>query len=139
MNNFDQLHDLNAQLIDDEKWLTVLENTYYDWGVDNLEELIESKPTARGQILTKFLGLEALKLKEDNCKEVYNEWSKKLVSNTYNLTQLENDNNLCRNTIMDSENEIVKLTENKNKQINDLKLENCNLKKNILTDCCSEF
>jgi hypothetical protein len=41
MNNFDQLHDLNAQLIDDEKWLTVLENTYYDWGVDNLEELID--------------------------------------------------------------------------------------------------
>lgn len=89
-----------------EDFLSTILTTGY-----NLEELIESKPTARGQILTKFLGLEALKLKEDNCKEIYNEWSKKLVSNTYNLTQLENDNNLCRNTIMDSENEIVKLTE----------------------------
>ena len=54
----------------------------------NLEELINSKPTARGQILTKFLGLEALKAKEEKCKEIYSEWSKKLVSNTYNIVQL---------------------------------------------------
>ena len=31
----------------------------------NLEDLIEAKPTARGQVLTKFLGLEALKEKEE--------------------------------------------------------------------------
>jgi len=89
-----------------EDFLSTILTTGY-----NLEELIESKPTARGQILTKFLGLEALKLKEDNCKEIYNEWSKKLVSNTYNLSQLENDNTLCRNTIIESETEIVKLTD----------------------------
>jgi len=89
-----------------EDFLSTILTTGY-----NLEELIESKPTARGQILTKFLGLEALKLKEDNCKEIYNEWCKKLVSNTYNLTQLENDNTLCRNTIIESENEIIKLTD----------------------------
>jgi len=89
-----------------EDFLSTILTTGY-----NLEELIESKPTARGQILTKFLGLEALKAKEDNCKEIYNEWSKKLVSNTYNLLQLENDNTLCRNTIIESESEIIKLTE----------------------------
>ena len=89
-----------------EDFLSTILTTGY-----NLEELIESKPTARGQILTKFLGLESLKAKEDNCKEIYNEWSKKLVSNTYNLLQLENDNTLCRNTIIESESEIIKLTE----------------------------
>ena len=35
----------------------------------NLEELIDSKPTARGQIFTKFIGLDALKEKEEVCKK----------------------------------------------------------------------
>ena len=46
---------------------------------NNLEQLIESKPTARGQILTKFMGLESLRNKEDIAKEMYNEWSRKIV------------------------------------------------------------
>ena len=65
----------------------------------NLEELIDSKPTARGQILTRFLGLEALKTKEEKCKDIYNEWSKKLVSNTYNIVQLTSDNENHNNFI----------------------------------------
>ena len=75
----------------------------------NLEDLIDSKPTARGQVLTRFLGLEALKKKEEVCKEIYNEWSKKLVSNTYNIVQLESDNELHKIGITDSETQIVKL------------------------------
>lgn len=58
---------------------------------NNLEELIDSKPTARGLILTRFLGLELLKQKEEICKSMYSEWSKKLVSNTYNIVTLDND------------------------------------------------
>jgi DNA repair exonuclease SbcCD ATPase subunit len=77
---------------------------------NNLEELIESKPTARGQILTKFLGLESLKQKEEICKEIYNDWSRKLVSNTYNVVQLEIDNETYTNSITDSENKIEELT-----------------------------
>jgi len=76
----------------------------------NLEELIDSKPTARGQILTRFLGLEALKLKEEKGKDIYNEWSKKLVSNTYNIVQLESDNVLNTNSINESETAITNLT-----------------------------
>ena len=76
---------------------------------NNLEELIESKPTARGQVLTKFMGLESLKAKEENGKEIYNEWSKKLVSNTFNKTQLEIDNGNHKDSITNSENEIVRL------------------------------
>ena len=77
---------------------------------NNLEQLIESKPTARGQILTKFLGLESLKIKEETAKGIYNDWSRKLVSNTYNITQLEIDNNGYRDSITNSENEIERLT-----------------------------
>lgn len=76
---------------------------------NNLEQLIESKPTARGQILTKFLGLESLRTKEEVAKEIYNDWSRKLVSNTYNITQLEIDNTNYRDSITNSENEIERL------------------------------
>lgn len=76
---------------------------------NNLEQLIESKPTARGQILTKFLGLESLRTKEEAAKEIYNEWSRKLVSNTYNITQLEIDNTNYQDSIINSENEIERL------------------------------
>jgi DNA repair exonuclease SbcCD ATPase subunit len=76
----------------------------------NLEEMVDSKPTARGQTLTRFLGLESLKVKEEKCKEIYNEWSKKLVSNTYNKVQLESDNEINKKSIEESETAIVKLT-----------------------------
>jgi DNA repair exonuclease SbcCD ATPase subunit len=77
---------------------------------NNLEQLIESKPTARGQILVKFLGLENLKIKEESAKTLYNEWSKKLVSNTYNITQLEIDNTKYYDEITNSNNEIGRLS-----------------------------
>lgn len=77
---------------------------------NNLEQLIESKPTARGQILTKFMGLESLRNKEDIAKEMYNEWSRKLVSNTYNITQLEIDNGDFKESIINSDSEIKRLT-----------------------------
>jgi len=76
---------------------------------DNLNELIESKPTARGQTLTKFLGLENLKIKEEIAKTMYNDWSKKLVSNTYNKVQLTIDNEQYVLSISESEGEIGRL------------------------------
>jgi DNA repair exonuclease SbcCD ATPase subunit len=88
---------------------------------NNLEQLIESKPTARGQILTKFMGLESLKNKEDIAKEMYNEWSRKLVSNTYNITQLEIDNGDFKESIINSESEIERLTVELSKFEKDLK------------------
>ena len=57
----------------------------------NLEDLIESKPTARGQILSKFLGLEFLKRKEEIAKEIYSTFSKGLISNIYNKETLKQD------------------------------------------------
>lgn len=61
----------------------------------NLEDLIESKPTARGQVLSRFLGLEFLKRKEEIGKEVYSTFSKSMLSNVYNTETLRNEiNNL---------------------------------------------
>lgn len=88
----------------EEDFLATILTTGY-----NLEQLIESKPTARGQILTKFLGLELLKQKEDICKEMFNDWSKKLISNTHNVRDLEDTNTQLNESISNSENEITRL------------------------------
>jgi DNA repair exonuclease SbcCD ATPase subunit len=86
----------------EEDFLSTILTTGY-----NLEELIESKPTARGQILTKFLGLESLKQKEEICKEIYNDWSRKLVGNTYNIVQLKSDIETYETNINDSKSQIT--------------------------------
>jgi DNA repair exonuclease SbcCD ATPase subunit len=57
----------------------------------NLEDLIESKPTARGQVLSRFLGLEFLKKKEETGKELYSSFSKGMISNVYNTETLKQD------------------------------------------------
>jgi DNA repair exonuclease SbcCD ATPase subunit len=57
----------------------------------NLEELLESKPTARGQVLSRFMGLEFLKKKEEVAKEIYSSFSKSKISNLYSSEQLKQD------------------------------------------------
>jgi DNA repair exonuclease SbcCD ATPase subunit len=71
----------------------------------NLEDLIDSKPTARGQVLSRFMGLEFLKRKEEIGKEIYGEFSKSMISNVYSSEKLKTDN------------------EEKNKSIDELKTE----------------
>ena len=68
----------------------------------NLEDLIDSKPTARGQVLSRFMGLEFLKRKEEIAKEIYGEFSKSMISNIYNSEKLKTD-------IEDKETAIVTL------------------------------
>lgn len=70
----------------------------------NLEELIDSKPTARGQVLSRFMGLDFLKRKEDAAKEIYNQFSKTMLSNLYNTEQLKTDNNTNREKIIEYSN-----------------------------------
>lgn len=76
---------------------------------NNLEELIESKPTARGLILTKFLGLEILKEKEEICKTIQSEWSKKLISNNHNMNDLETEITSFQEGIDENKSEISRL------------------------------
>jgi len=65
----------------------------------NLEELIDSKPTARGQVLSRFMGLEFLKKKEEAAKEIYSEFSRGMLSNVYNTENLKQEIENCKNTI----------------------------------------
>lgn len=93
----------------------------------NLESLIESKPTDRGNILSRFIGLEALKDKEYAAKKMHSEWSKKLISNIYNVQdlkyeiqkgedekiRLENEDNECSEKLNKLELEIKAKEKNK--------------------------
>jgi DNA repair exonuclease SbcCD ATPase subunit len=72
----------------------------------NLEELLESKPTARGQVLSRFMGLEFLKRKEEVAKEIYSEFTKSKISNIYSSESLKTDNEGYENRITDLNGEI---------------------------------
>jgi DNA repair exonuclease SbcCD ATPase subunit len=75
----------------------------------NLEDLIDSKPTARGQVLSRFMGLDFLKKKEDIGKEIYSEFSKSMISNVYNSEKLKSDNEDYTSQIEGFEKEISTL------------------------------
>ena len=75
----------------------------------NLEELIDAKPTARGQVLSRFMGLDFLKKKEEVGKELYSQFSKSMLSNIYNTESLKTDNENCQDnitTLLDQNNEL---------------------------------
>lgn len=72
----------------------------------NLEELLDSKPTARGQILSRFMGLEFLKTKEETGKEIYSEFNKSKLSNLYSSEELKTGIDNFKSDIVDYENTI---------------------------------
>jgi len=72
----------------------------------NLEELLDSKPTARGQILSRFMGLEFLKTKEETGKEIYSEFNKSKISNLYSSEELKTGIDNFKSDIVDYENTI---------------------------------
>lgn len=88
---------------------------------NNLENLLEAKPTQRGQILTRFIGLEKLKKKEENCKEIYSQWNKKIISNHYNISDLNIEIDELRKEIskltleIDESKKEILVLENRNK------------------------
>ena len=73
----------------------------------NLEELIESKPTARGQVLSRFMGLDFLKRKEESAKEIYSEFSQSMISKVYNSEKLKQDNEELKDKITNFKEEIT--------------------------------
>jgi DNA repair exonuclease SbcCD ATPase subunit len=78
----------------------------------NLEDLLEAKPTARGQVLSRFLGLEFLKKKEETGKEIYSEFSKGMISNVYNTESLKQDNEAFGEEIVKMKDEIIEMSKN---------------------------
>jgi len=55
---------------------------------DNLEDIIHTKPTEKGRILSRFIGLEIIEDKEEIVKEMKSTWAKGLKSDQYNITDL---------------------------------------------------
>ena len=72
----------------------------------NLEELLESKPTARGQVLSRFMGLEFIKKKEEAAKEIYGEFSKQKLSNIYSSEQLKDEIQTNQDSIVNLQTQI---------------------------------
>jgi len=123
----------------------------------NLESLIESKPTDRGNILSRFIGLEALKDKEHSAKKMHSEWSKKLISNIYNIEDLkyeiqkgkdekvtlENKDNECSDKLGKLELEIKTKEKNKEKLLSekttDIDSEIENINPRLLEDNVTEY
>jgi DNA repair exonuclease SbcCD ATPase subunit len=97
----------------------------------NLEDLLESKPTARGQVLGRFLGLEFLKKKEESAKEIYSEFSKGMLSNVYNTESLKQENENLKLTISEL-NKQIETSEDKIKDVNERLLRGQEYKDNLL-------
>ena len=82
----------------------------------NLEELIDSKPTARGQVLSRFMGLDFLKRKEEAGKDLYSKFSKSMISNIYSSEKLKTDIETYKSTIEELKESGLQL----NKQLTDV-------------------
>ena len=82
----------------------------------NLEDLLESKPTARGQVISRFLGLDFLKRKEETGKQIYSEFSKSMISNIYNTESLKQEND----TLKDKNKELQTLIDESDVKLSEI-------------------
>lgn len=57
----------------------------------NLEDLIDSTPTESGKLLTKFIGLEVIEMKEKAVRDMYNSFAKTKLSNIHNVVTLSEE------------------------------------------------
>lgn len=96
----------------------------------NLEDLLETKPTQRGRLLTKFIGLEIIEKKEEINKGLMTDFKSKMKSNIHNTKELEFE--IEDNLIKIKENkELIKENNNKLLKI-DGEISEANSKKEIL-------
>lgn len=58
---------------------------------ENLDTLLHTKPTERGKIFTKFIGLEVIEDKETIVKELSSEFRKKMKGNVYDVESLKSE------------------------------------------------
>lgn len=59
---------------------------------NNLEDMIDSKPTERGKIFTRFIGLELFREKEEIAKKKYREWTPNTKLHYYDFEELKKGN-----------------------------------------------
>ncbi len=78
---------------------------------DNLEDIIHTKPTEKGRILSRFIGLEIIEDKETIVKDMKSNWAKGLKSDIYNITDLSSEIENLKSSNIKNESDIE---ENKN-------------------------
>ena len=97
---------------------------------DNLEDIIHTKPTEKGRILSRFIGLEVIEDKETIVKEMKSNWSKVLKSDQYNITDLNSEIGELKSLISENEN-LIKENELEIKSL-ELNIESSTVKKEDL-------
>lgn len=70
---------------------------------DNLEDIIHTKPTEKGKILSRFIGLEVIEDKENIVKDMKSSWAKGLKSDMYNITDLNTEIDSLKTDIKNKE------------------------------------
>lgn len=88
----------------------------------NLDSLIDSTAGESGKLLTKFIGLEPIAMKERVSREMYNTFTKTMKGNIYNIETLKEE-------IEGHKNNLVTLEETKKVLTNNLEIEIENYKK----------
>lgn len=78
---------------------------------DNLEDIIHTKPTEKGRILSRFIGLEVIEDKETIVKEMKSSWSKNLKSDQYNTVELTTEIESLKTSIKEKEDTISETEE----------------------------
>ena len=73
---------------------------------DNLEDIIHTKPTEKGRILSRFIGLEVIEDKETIVKEMKSNWAKGLKSDQYDIVDLKSEIQELEKTIEENKNTI---------------------------------
>lgn len=101
---------------EDDLMLTIIATT------NNLENLIDTKPTERGDIFSRFIGLDILEFKEKINKELISEFEKNLKSNIHNSSSLEIE-------IKRLDDEIIKYNKDIESNENDIKINTKNITK----------
>ena len=109
---------------------------------DNLDDLIKTKPTERGRILTRFIGLEFFREKEKIAKKKYTEWKEKSKLYHNNSQDIlfkidEEKNKITQNGIMIQSNK--KVHDSIKSEIDELANQREELFKNRYNDIDSEL
>ena len=109
---------------------------------DNLDDLIKTKPTERGRILTRFIGLEFFREKEKIAKKKHTEWKEKSKLYHNNSQDIlfkidEEKNKITQNGIMIESNR--KVHDNIKSEIDELANQREELFKNRYNDIDSEL
>ena len=73
---------------------------------DNLGDLLDTMPTERGKLLTRFIGLDVIELKEEIAKKMYSEFEKTMKSNTYNILDLTDELVVHNNNLKEIEDNL---------------------------------